>query len=127
MAGITLKSILELANSNDAKPSTRISYRLGKIAVPVESVKLVFYKGGGYSDRSDEIEVQISDEFIDQLASERMKRMFDAHVDSMFAAKSNTTPTGRNNTGSLVEQTIHASCSARITGARSTRRGPTAV
>jgi len=87
MARITLKSILELANSNDAKPSTRISYRLGKIAVPVESVKLVFYKGGGYSDRSDEIEVQISDEFIDQLASERMKRMFDAHVDSMFAAK----------------------------------------
>jgi len=41
----------------------------------------------GYSGRSDEIEVQISDEFIDQLASERMKKMFDAHVDSMFAAK----------------------------------------
>ena len=87
MAKITLKSILELANSNDAKPSTEINFRLGGTAVPVESVQLQFYKGSGYSSRADEIEVQISDEFIEARVKERMKKMFAAHVDAMFMQK----------------------------------------
>lgn len=90
MADLTIESIFSLMAKNKMDPSTVVEFSVGSQHVNPKAVSLVVRGGGSYTGRKQYVVVELSTDFIDRLVQKRMKELFSAQVDAMFAEKEKT-------------------------------------
>ena len=83
MAKTTIGSIFGLMTDGELNAQSQVKFVLGGMPVDPAQVKVTKQ---GYCQNSY-VQVAISDEWIDRLAARRMKEMYAAQVDAMFASK----------------------------------------
>lgn len=88
MEKLTVKDLYGMVSDKDLGPKAKINFALGDRHIKPQDIKVYALQASSY-DRDDHgtIVVNISAEYVESLVKERMKQLFNEHVESMFTPK----------------------------------------